>query len=97
MDVLTYALCKKNGGGSGGGVLVVTESEQLTLDHTWQEIHDAMLSGGAVISANDGDLLLAVTDITISKGTYYVEAGGANTNILFSADSASGYPAEPNQ
>ena len=35
-------------GGSGGGVLVVTDTDG-TLDKTWQEIHDAMLSGGAVV------------------------------------------------
>lgn len=35
------------GGGGGSGVLVVTENDG-TLDKTWQEIYDAMLSTGAV-------------------------------------------------
>ena len=89
MDVLTYALCKKNGGGSGGGVLVVTDTEG-TLNKTWQEIHDAMLSGGAAIN---GESVLAVTSAYIGKGTYFIEAGGTNTTTLYSTNSASGYPA----
>ena len=36
------------GGGSGGGVLVVNEVDG-TLDKSWQEIHDAMLSGIVVM------------------------------------------------
>lgn len=36
------------GGSSGGGVLVVEEDENATLNKTWQEIFDAMLTGGCV-------------------------------------------------
>jgi len=39
---------------SGGGVLVVNADADGILDKTWQEIYDAMLSGGAVFSRNGG-------------------------------------------
>jgi len=78
---------------SGGGALVVTDTEG-TLDKTWTEIHDAMLSGGAVIN---GESVLMVTSAYIGKGTYIIEAGGSNTNTLYSTDSASGYPANGGQ
>lgn len=74
-------------GGSGGGVLVVTNTDG-TLDKTWQEIHDAMLSGGAVIQANETnvDTVLRVYN---SKGTYLVISVDDG---MYAASSASGYP-----
>lgn len=76
-----------SGGGSGGGVLVVHDVEG-TLDKTWQEIHDAMLSGGAAIQVNETEVD-AVLRVYLGKGTYVVIStdGGA-----YSATSASGYP-----
>ena len=53
MDIITYALAKKNGGGSGGGVLVVHDMSG-TLDKTWQEIYDAGF--GVVSIGADGDI-----------------------------------------
>ena len=51
------------GGSSGGGALkvgvTVTESGDettYTLDKTWQQIHDALLSGGAVLAKSDKDV-----------------------------------------
>lgn len=77
----------QGGGGSGGGVLVVHDVEG-TLDKTWQEIHDAMLSGGAAIQVNETEVY-AVLRVYEGKGTYVVICtdGGA-----YSASSASGYP-----
>ena len=86
MDVLTYALCKKNGGGSGGGVLVLTDTDG-TLDKTWQEIHDAMLSGGVTIVIPD-DGVYAVDSIYIDT-KYFVGASGAE----WISETADGYPA----
>ena len=85
----TIALIKalSGGGGSGGGVLVVTVTDG-TLDKTWQEIHDAMLSGGAVIQADETnvDTVLRVYN---SKGTYRVISVDDG---MYVASSASGYP-----
>ena len=47
-------------GGSGGGVLVVHDVSD-TLDKTWQEIYDAILSGGAVI-AFDGETIAGIIE-----------------------------------
>ena len=78
---------------SGGGVLVVTGTyidRVLTLDKTWQEIHDAFISNGAVISIGDGEIFEStlVTKVTADSGVYQVVAENAYT-----ASSASGYPA----
>lgn len=49
------------GSGSGNGVLIVEQIEEYVpeeenpvykLNHTWQEIHDAMASGGAIIRSS---------------------------------------------
>lgn len=81
------------GGGSGGGVLVVNgtiDGNTMTLDKTWQEIHDA---GAAMLkfeisSAQNFAWLLAVA---IEDGAYVCEFMGGN-NIDFTTDSADGYP-----
>lgn len=85
---------------SSGGVLVVTDTDG-TLDKTWQEIHDAMLSGGAVVSLNDGDTLLRVCETGIADimGTIVAvvsvfNSGSASGNFFdsYTASSASDYP-----
>lgn len=73
---------------SGGGVLVVTDTDG-TLDKTWQEIHDAMLLGGAVLSADNE--ATAIVEAGLHKGSYEVYVGNLNS-YFYSADSASGYP-----
>lgn len=75
-------------GGSVGGVLVVTDTDG-TLDKTWQEIHDAMLLGGAVLSADNE--ATAIVEAGLHKGSYEVYVGNLNSSP-YSADSASGYP-----
>ena len=80
-------------GGSGGGVLVVTDTDG-TLDKTWQEIKDAILSGGVVI--DDGtNALCAIAAIFDSRGSQYKVSSCALGGTLVRAyvtDSASGYP-----
>ena len=73
---------------SGGGVLVVHDVEG-TLDKTWQEIHDAMLSGGAVVQTNETGVYIVI-DADVGKGTYHVACAGIGE---YAASSASGYPA----
>ena len=75
-----------NGGGSGGGVLVVTETDG-TLDKTWQEIHDAMKSVGAVYDGGDDDGVYIISS-TIIDTNYIVNCSAGE----WVASSASGYP-----
>ena len=81
---------ENGGGGSGGGVLVVHDVNG-TLDKTWQEIHDAMLSGGAVIET-DGSRNQSVTIIT--EVDYDKRGGeyGVLGKTQYTAFSADGYP-----
>lgn len=83
------------GGGSGGGVLVVTGTDG-TLDKTWQEIHDAMLSGGAVVSFSETDTGSVVTAMYNDKDEAYViivcDRVGAGEFATYFASTASGYP-----
>lgn len=77
----------KNGGG-GSGVLVVTDTDG-TLDKTWQEIHDAMLTGGAVISDIEDTLSTVVAGVSSMANRYVVDSGGES----YIASTADGYPA----
>ena len=79
----------KSGGGLGGGVLVVTDTDG-TLDKTWQEIHDAMLSGGAVISTSSTDsIVVSRTRYNAKDSAYEVTILGG---IMYFASTASDYP-----
>lgn len=73
---------------SGGGPLVVHDSNG-TLDKTWQEIHDAMLSGGAVIQV--GETIYVVLGAEPGNGPfpYAVTTAGMGP---YKTSSASGYP-----
>ena len=75
---------------SGGGVLVVTDTEG-TLDKTWQEIHDAMLSGGAVVQIGQTSVDV-VACVFVSIGMYKVRSYSSGNMILYETSSASGYP-----
>jgi len=85
----------KSGGGGGGSdssVLVVHDVEG-TLDKTWQEIYDAVMSnrvcfiGSSSDAENWGDLYLLV-NIQWSEGSYAV----SNGNATYYADSPNDYP-----
>ena len=105
MDVITYALCKGNGGGgSGGGALVVNGTwnedwSTCTLDKTWQELFDADF---AVLHLGDGEsekdtyILVQAYIAPFSDVPYAVifcQALAAETNRMgFYTDLASGYP-----
>ena len=77
---------------SGGGVLVVADTEG-TLDKTWQEIHDAMLSGGAAIVLDD-NTAESVVSVGIEKGDYSLIVLNVSDSewYTYAASSADGYP-----
>ncbi len=80
------------GGGTGGGVLAVTDTDG-TLDKTWQEIHDAFVSVGAVV-CNELPFPYAFVVsgcIENSNGNEYTVFVGYEGNA-YVASSASGYP-----
>ena len=77
--------------GGGGGVLVVTLGVN-ALDKTWQEIHDAMLIGGAVISSPiiSGVNIITAASYNPKAEQYVVESA----NVLYVTSTADGYPAK---
>lgn len=83
----------QTGGGTGGGVLVVTDANG-TLDKTWAEIKNALLSGGASISHSDGGVSTVIgAHYDAGENKYYCEIGMVGNYVpAYSADSASGYP-----
>ena len=91
-DVVTSAKLNKMEQGianaGGGGVLVVTNTDG-TLDKTWQEIHDAMLSVGAVVEVNNKITLFTFAG-TNGLGAYHVDTASGDE---YYTDSTDGYPA----
>jgi len=96
------ALIKAFGGSSGGGgsdsVLVVHNVDG-TLDKTWQEIHDAFVSGKVVsmLVDNGGNYFFAIaTNIFENDGeSYYVYFSFVDGEVLsdgFATTTATGYP-----
>lgn len=79
--------------GSGGGVLVVTATNG-TLDKTWTEIKNAMLSGGASIVQSDGGVVTVIGAYHDSaENKYYCVSGMVGDYApAYRADSASDYP-----
>ena len=78
-------------GGSGGGVLVASMNlETMTLNKTWQEIHDAVLNGGAVLQI-EAMGIAAQLSAANNKGTYIVSIV-TDKVLKLSTDSANGYP-----
>ena len=97
---LIKAFGGSGGGSSGGGVLVVHDVDG-TLDKTWQEIHDALLTGGAIVLRADGqdaycDIIFKAvkssdeSSFNVACGS--IEPPGNAGAWLYSASSASGYP-----
>ncbi|MBR2086747.1 MAG: hypothetical protein IJ906_06365, partial [Oscillospiraceae bacterium] len=82
------------GGGSSGGVLVVheTDTTPVALDKTWKEIHDAMLSGGAVIVSISGDAVGIVYKVANFDDPTKYEVIAYSENEYYFADSENGYP-----
>lgn len=78
------------GGSSGGGVLVLHQDENGALDKTWQQIHDALLSGGAAIAYSDQEVrVIDHAAYNERADYYYVEA---SSNSFFKTADADGYP-----
>jgi hypothetical protein len=81
---------------SGGGVLVVnvtTSGNTMTLDKTWQEIHDSSVPVFGIVRADVGDVGWAFcADIFEDEGDFVVTFVFGNQSRDFTAASASGYP-----
>jgi len=101
-DTVTSAKLNKmeqgiaNAGGGGGGALVVNcDAESGALDHTWQEIWDAVSETIVAIVKSAGDAekyILYVCDVYADSGDYGLEAIGLPDNANYLASSADGYP-----
>lgn len=85
-----------SGGGSGGGVLVVnvtTSGNTMTLDKTWQEIHDSSVPVFGIVRADVGDVSwLFCIDIFEGEGDFVVTFVSGPHPRDFTAASANGYP-----
>jgi hypothetical protein len=81
---------------SGGGVLVVnvtTSGNTMTLDKTWQEIHDSSVPVFGIVRADVGDVGWAFCeDIFEDDGDFVVTFVFGNQSRDFTAASANGYP-----
>lgn len=95
-DIVTSAKLNhmEDGIASGGGVLVIgstIDGNTMTLDHTWQEIHDA----GAVVLIFEFDANTQVSNwrtiVDYTNGEYGCTFIGSN-QLEFHTDSADGYP-----
>jgi len=76
--------------GIATGVLVVgLQEDGSTLDKTWQEIYDAMLTNGAVIITEDGGTRVATITQCRSANSKYVVLTGSDAYIVNTTD---GYP-----
>lgn len=100
-DVITETKLNhmEDGIATGGGVLVVNvtvDGNTGTLDHTWQEIHDAPIA--VIKMPNDGEVktLAICTGMTHAGDDYVLDATlmayPENVRIEFDATSADGYP-----
>lgn len=94
---LGLAGADQNGGNGGGGGLVVhiegSDSTDLTLDKTWQEIYDALAAGLYVLALDPyegGVSQRPIGNAEIDGADYCVSV--SNFPFVFKADSADGYP-----
>lgn len=86
----------EDGIADGGGMLIAhgtISGNTVTLDHTWQEINDAL----AVTEHYEGDANITkigwMVDVGIEDGVYFcdfIEQGGHTAS--FETDNANGYP-----
>lgn len=98
-DVITESKLNhmEDGIATGGGVLVVNatmEGSAMTLDHTWQEIYDA---GAAMLWTQVGELSKKsgwLVAVRVYDGAYVCAFSmqGSSEPMLFTTDSADGYP-----
>ena len=94
---LIKAFGGSGGGSSGGGVLVVHVSSEGVMDKTWQQIHDAVLTGGAV-SVYPDQVVRPITSVGYPDGSgrYFIGICVADTfdisGDIFVTEDADGYP-----
>lgn len=89
----------EDGIANGGGVLicnVTVDGSTGTLDHTWQEIHDAL---AVMVHFEYGENKTKIgwtIGVSIEDGVYYCDfiigQEGDTTVISFETDNANGYP-----
>lgn len=93
-DTVTSAKLNKMEQGianAGGGGLVVTDTEG-TLNKTWQEIHDAALTGVVAVLNMSSETTFSITFVEYvgeSGGEYYLDTMKSTSYLT---DSADGYP-----
>jgi len=97
-DSTSYLMGRGSAGGGGGGgggssvlVVNVTSSGTIyTMDKTFKQIFDGMISGGVVVvdSSGIGIYIQAVTSVYTEDGLYEVAIG----DVTYVADSEDGYP-----
>ena len=83
-----------------GGILGVTATIDsttgfVTLNKTWQEIHDALIAGenvNIVASVENTVVIYFVDMVDVSNNVYSIHSFNTMDNVNFSTDSASGYP-----
>lgn len=75
----------------GGVSLGEVDALEGTLDKTWQEIHDAMLSKICVVVVTDDNSIqqILISEAAYDGNKYYVAFG----NYSFETSTANGYPA----
>ena len=97
-----------NSGGSGGGSFVIgVDQETGTLNKTWKEIHDALISGQYVVCISDGDNIVGVSRVEAALTQFSPGSSSAEYVVVLSsynfmgqhmvffdciADSENGYP-----
>jgi hypothetical protein len=87
------------GGSSGGGVLEITvDGDTGAFNKTWQEIHDAVMSGKLCIlvdlmdGVNVGTHMVTDAYMAAPPGSGNIEYNVATVNSFATTDSANGYP-----
>ena len=73
--------------------MLVVHRNVNTLDKTWQQIHDALLSGGAVLVWPDEQNVHAISfaeHLELDGGSYLV----GDDNTIFVTTEADGYPVD---
>lgn len=90
----------EDGLANAGGVLVVNDNDG-TLDKTWKEIHDALVSGTNVIvslteetsSVSVDYISAAIRTGKASNGVCEIDLGGiSNNSVVYIASSETEYP-----
>lgn len=87
--VSSQKLNKLEEGVEGAYEVMVINDNNGTLDKTWQEIHDAMVSGiPCVVISNSGESIKAVQAVEGTTGAYFV-----STQDVYTSNESNGFPA----